>query len=118
MASPMPPKRRPRPPFKSRKPRCSRAGTDTVTPSLMGVERLKRRSVFRAAGLSHGQNGFRLDEPALATRTVFKIDIDGRPQDERTKQGTHLQRPGSRGAAQAGPAALVPGRRLDPAPLP
>src|SRR5580704_7177560 len=30
-ARPMPPKRRPSPPFKSMKPRCSRAGTETVT---------------------------------------------------------------------------------------
>src|SRR5262249_45847084 len=53
-ASPMPPNRRRSPPFKSMKPRCSRAGTETVTLSAIGAERLTRaptffaRRVFRA----------------------------------------------------------------------
>src|SRR5260370_35976994 len=45
MAGPMLPKRRPRPPLRSRKPRCSRAGIVTVMPSGIDMDALLKRSV-------------------------------------------------------------------------
>src|SRR6266849_6329990 len=114
IASPMLAKRRPKPPLGSRKPRCNRAGAVTVTLAAVGAELPANRFL-----------------PVFFRQTVFARIVETcRTSDrhgggsakvgphERSQEGTHVQRCGGRGAAQAGLAALVPGGRLDPASLP
>src|SRR5947209_177847 len=98
IASPRLPKRLPRPPFMSRKPRCRRAGARTVTLSIIapgegcaGLLR-KARSLHCAKinGLQHLKSQ--------------------RPEDsrhEREGEGAHLHACGNRGAADRKSTRLV-----------
>src|SRR5262249_2346788 len=90
MASPMPPKRRPSPPVKSRKPRCSRAGTDTVTLSLMGVERLTGAPFFARRVFRTGKTGLDWTNPRWQRGLFSKSTLmGGHRMNEQSKERTY-----------------------------
>src|SRR5713101_2927954 len=94
MASPMLPKRRPRPPLRSRKPRCSRAGIVTVMPPGIGMAALLKRFApcfltFTPAGFSKTNTSLQCATRAgLAIRTHAQR-LTGGPMTERSKERTY-----------------------------
>src|SRR3954451_14401408 len=91
IAKPRLPKRLPRPPFMSRKPRCRRAGARTVTLSIITRERrmqacFARLALYTAQKSAAGNLKSRPEEPDMSERakerTYTPAEIEARLKSE------------------------------------